>query len=109
MKRLTNLICWLLILPISVFSQTRMLTGTITDSKGDPVPFATVAVKGTAASTTAGEDGNYNINVSGSNIVLIVSSAGFTSREINVGSASSFDIQLQESGALAEVVVTALG
>lgn len=109
MKRLTNLICWLLILPMSVFSQSRVLTGTITNSTGSPVPFATIGVKGTSSSTTATENGKYSINVSGSEVILVVSSAGYNTREVNAGSASSFDVQLQESGALAEVVVTALG
>jgi len=109
MKSFTNLICWLLILPMSVFGQSRVLTGTITSSTGDPVPFATIGLKGTSSSTTAAENGKYSINVSGSDVILIVSSAGYTTREVTVGSGSSFDVQLQESGALAEVVVTALG
>ena len=109
MRRSINLICWLLIIPLSVFSQTRVLTGIITNSKGEPVPFATVALKGTSSSTNAAENGRYSINVSGSNVILIVSSAGYTTREVNAGSSSSSDVQLQESGALAEVVVTALG
>jgi TonB-linked SusC/RagA family outer membrane protein len=109
MKRLTNLICWLLILPLGVFSQSRSLTGTITSSKGDPVAFATVEVKGTSTVTTAGEDGRYTVSVSGSNVILVVTSAGFTSREINVGNSSSLNVQLEESGALSEVVVTAFG
>lgn len=109
MRRLTNLICWLLLLPMSVLSQSRVLTGTITNSTGSPVPFATIEHKGTSSSTTAAETGRYSINVSGSNVVLVVSSAGYATREVNAGNASTFDIQLQESGSLSEVVVTAFG
>lgn len=110
MRHFTNLACWLLmLLPMSVFSQNRVLTGTITNSTGNPVPFATIEQKGTSSSTTANENGKYNMTVSGSNIILIVSSAGFTTKEVNVGNASTFDIQLQESGSLSEVVVTAFG
>lgn len=110
MRRFTNVICWLLIfLPMSVFSQTRVLTGTITNSTGNPVPYASIELKGTSSSTTATDNGKYSINVSGSNVILIVSSVGFTTREVNTGNTSTFDIQLQESGALSEVVVTAFG
>src|SRR5687768_7423973 len=109
MKRLTNLICWLLILPISVFSQTRVLTGTIKTSSGEPVPFATIEQKGTTSATTAAVDGKYSLNVTGSNVVIVVSSAGFAPREVNVGNASTFDIDLESSGTLSEVVVTAFG
>ncbi|HKZ65671.1 MAG TPA: TonB-dependent receptor plug domain-containing protein, partial [Chitinophagaceae bacterium] len=109
MKRLTNLICWLLILPMSVFSQSRVLTGTVTNATGSPIPFATIEIKGTNSSTMAAENGKYSINVSGSDVILIVTSTGYLTREINTGNASSFDVQLQESGTLSEVVVTAFG
>ena len=109
MKKLINLFCWLLIIPTSIYSQSRMLTGTITNGKGDPVSFATVEHKGTSSITTAAENGNFSINVSGSDVVLIITSAGYITREVNAGNASSFDVQLRENGTLSEVVVTALG
>lgn len=109
MRRLTNLVCWLLIIPMSVFGQSRVLTGTITSNTGNPVPFATVEWKGTSSSTTANENGNYSLTVSGSNVILVVSSAGFNTQEFTAGNASSFNVQLTESGALSEVVVTAFG
>ena len=110
MRSSTNLICWLLMLfPISVFSQSRVLSGIVTSNSGSPVPFATIELKGTSSSTTADDTGKYSINVTGSNVVLIISSAGFTTREVNVGNAVTSDIQLDQSGALSEVVVTAFG
>lgn len=109
MRTFIKLLCLLLILPMSVFSQSRTLTGTVTNSKGDPVPFATIVVKGTSLSTTADENGRYRIDVSGSNVVLEVSSAGQVTREVKTGNVSALDIQLQESGNLSEVVVTAFG
>ena len=109
MRRIINLACWLLIVPMSVLSQSRVLTGNITSSAGNPVPFATVEWKGSSSSTTANENGNYSLTVSGANVVLVVSSAGFNTQEFTVGNASSFNIQLTESGALSEVVVTAFG
>lgn len=110
MRRLTNLVCWLLMLfPISLYSQTRVLTGRITNSTGNPIPYATIEIKGTSSSTAADDAGKYSLNVSGSSVILIVSSAGFTTNEVNVGNASTFDIQLVEAGGLSEVVVTAFG
>ena len=107
MRRFVYAISWLVMLPMSVLGQSRLLTGTVTNSKGDPVPFATVELKGTSSIVTAAETGRFSLNVSGSDVTLIVTSAGFTTREVKVGSASSFDVQLQESGTLGEVVVTA--
>src|SRR5262245_17779364 len=98
MRRCINLICWLLIFPMSIFSQSRTITGTITGSNGVPIPFATIKVKNSSSSTTASESGGFSINVTGSSVVLEVSSAGFATREINAGNASALDVQLQESG-----------
>ena len=109
MRRITNLVCWLLIIPMSVLSQSRVLTGTITNSTGNPVPFATIEWKGSSSSTTANENGNYSLTVSGSDVVIVVSSAGFASKEVIVGNASTLNVQLAESGSLSEVVVTAFG
>jgi len=109
MRNFIYLLCWLFLLPISVFSQSRTLSGVITNNNGNPVPFSTVAQKGTSNSTSANENGRYSLIVSGSNVVLTVSSAGFTTIEVNVGNASTYDIRLQVSGDLSEVVITAFG
>ena len=109
MRRLIPFLCLLFLLPISVFSQTRVLTGTVTNSSGVPIPFATVSVKGTDNTVAADANGAYSINVSGNNVTLVISSAGFADRQINVKAASSYNITLDEAGPMTEVVVTALG
>lgn len=96
-------------LPLTVFSQERTVTGTIKDEKGEGVPSATVVQKGTTRAATANETGAYSIVVSGSNITLVFSSAGFGSQELRVGTGNAYDVVLKESGGLDEVVVTALG
>jgi TonB-linked SusC/RagA family outer membrane protein len=99
----------LLLLPMALLAQSRQISGTVKDSKGNSVPFATVQQKGTNNSVSADDKGQFSITVSGNNVVLVVSSSGFSAKEISVGTASSYEIQLEETGALAEVVVTALG
>ena len=63
MRRLIYLIGCCLLLSMSVLSQSRVLTGTVTNKNGDPIPFATVEIKGTSAATTSGEDGKFSVNV----------------------------------------------
>jgi TonB-linked SusC/RagA family outer membrane protein len=94
---------------MSVFGQTKVITGTVTNSTGDPVPFATIQVKGTSSFATADENGRYNISVPGSDATLIITSTGFATREVKVGDASSLNVLLEQGGTLGEVVVTALG
>ncbi|MEM9327357.1 MAG: TonB-dependent receptor, partial [Bacteroidota bacterium] len=58
------------------------ISGSVTNDDGEPIPFATVGIKGTTTGVIADEFGRFEIQrVSGPN-VLIVSSAGFQSREI---------------------------
>ncbi|RZK48249.1 MAG: SusC/RagA family TonB-linked outer membrane protein, partial [Pedobacter sp.] len=85
------------------------ISRTIKDEKGEGVPSATVVQKGTTRAATANENGGYSIVVDGSNITLVISSAGFASQELKLGTGSTYDIILKESGGLDEVVVTALG
>ena len=98
-----------LLLPQLVFGQSRQVTGRIVDSKGEPLPLASVVVKGTNNGVTADENGNFTINVTGNNTTLVVSSAGLQPKEIRLGTANTYSITLDETGGLAEVVVTALG
>lgn len=100
----------LLLFTIAVWAQSRRtITGRVTDNAGGPVPLATVTVKGTSTSTVSDESGRFSITVEQENAVLVISSAGFGTREIPVGSAATLDVTLQPAGDLEGVVVTALG
>lgn len=102
-------LCLLICLPMLALSQTRQVTGKVTSASGEPIPLATVLVKGSTQGTSADENGNYSISVSGSNAVLVFSAAGFESKEIAVGNANVVNAQLTPSADLDEVVVTAFG
>ncbi len=99
----------LLLIPLTTLCQTRTVTGKITSEKGIAVPLATVHQKGTNTSVTASENGEYSIAVTGRSPVLVISSVNYQTLEIPVGSQSVVNAQLQSSGELSEVVVTALG
>ena len=95
--------------PFSVFSQTRNVTGKVTNESGAAVPLATVQQKGTMDAVTANEQGEFSISVSGKNPVLVVSSVNYDTREVAVGTQTTLNIELTSTGQLSEVVVTALG
>ncbi|HEX7905783.1 MAG TPA: SusC/RagA family TonB-linked outer membrane protein [Chitinophagaceae bacterium] len=99
----------LLLLPLCAFTQSRQVSGSIKNTKGEPVPLATIVQKGTAKGVTADDKGQFNITVTGNNVVLVVSSVGFVPSEITIGSATTYTVVLQDVAAMSEVVVTALG
>ncbi len=85
------------------------VTGTVTDSNGEPIPGATVSVPGTSIGTATDIDGQYSITVpEGSSLVF--SFIGFESQTIEVNNQSTIDVTLSESAqALDEVVVIGYG
>lgn len=98
----------MLLLPLTLLAQQKQIIGTITNNRGEPVPAATVQEKGTRNSVVADEAGRFAITVA-PDAVLVISSISFQTQEVPVGAAESYAITLSESGAMSEVVVTALG
>lgn len=84
------------------------VTATVT---GEPLPGATIAVKGTNFATSADADGNYTITVPQSGSVLVVSYQGMANREYTVNQAGTVNFQLDAgaSAVLNEVVVVGYG
>ena len=98
----------MLILLSSAMSAQETISGTITDENGVPLPGATIVVVETNDGTTTDFDGNYSINVSEGQTILL-SYVGYETLTLKVSDDSNFDISLKQSGALDEIVVTALG
>ena len=113
MKRKKLLFTYAFILvQFAVFAQSRVIKGTIKDSKtNETLPGVTVLVQGTTTATSTDAKGEFNISVEGADKKLVVSSVGFTTRIVPVpADMEVFEIAL-ESGSvmLQETVVTALG
>ncbi len=88
----------------------QTISGTVTDVDGQPIPGVSVVEKGTSNGVASDFDGNYSINVSSNNAVLIFSSIGFAKQEISIGQKTVLNIQMQEDAqSLEEVVVVAYG
>ncbi|BDD08838.1 SusC/RagA family TonB-linked outer membrane protein [Fulvitalea axinellae] len=91
--------------------QTFDIKGTVVDSKtGEGLIGASVAIKGTTNGSVTNVMGEYAIQDVPQGSVLVVSFIGYISKEVQVGNASTLNIQLDpDSKELDEVVVTALG
>ncbi len=91
--------------------QPSTITGEVISSvDGLGLPGVTVLLKGTQTGTVTDLNGNYRVEVPGSDAILVFSFIGFETQEVAVGSRRIIDMVLLESAqALEEVVVTALG
>ena len=97
------------ILPIEVKSAFEVVTGTVQDETGAPLPGAAVLVKGTTNGTITDLDGNFSIDVA-SDAVLVISYLGYTPKEVAVAGLSSLSIQLEpDARQLDEMVVVGYG
>ena len=108
--KVSPIFLWLIFLiPCFAMSQSRQISGTVTNAKGQPVPAATITEKSTNNTVVAKDDGTFTITVSVKNPRLVISSVNYKSQEVPLSSESAYTITLQEGGDLSEVVVTALG
>ena len=104
----TLLLC--VLFTLTAFSQTKTITGKVTDDKGNPVQGATVTAKGTKGGASTGADGTYKLTIPVTAKALIISSVGFTQQEISIGDQTSVDVALVTAQSnLNEVVVIGYG
>lgn len=93
----------------SVWAQTEVISGAVTDEAGVPLPGASVLIQGTTTGTQTDFDGNFTIEAAPGD-VLVISYLGFDTQEFTLGNATQIQISLsQGSSALDEVVVVGYG
>lgn len=100
--------CFLLV-SISVFSQEKTITGTVTDTSGEPLIGVSVVKQGTGNGGITDIDGKYSIKVS-SGATLEFSYVGMQKQLIKVGNQTVINVQMKDdSQVLAETVVIGYG
>jgi TonB-linked SusC/RagA family outer membrane protein len=91
------------------FSQTKTITGTISDASGF-IPGVNIVAKGTTNGVVTDFDGNYQISNITSDAVLVFSYLGYKTVEIVVGQEDTINVSMEEdTQALEEVVVVGYG
>lgn len=87
-----------------------LVSGTVTDDTGMPLPGASILVKGTTNGTSTDFDGKYSINIPNKATTLVFSYLGFVTQEIEIGGRSTINVTLITDNAnLEEVVVIGYG
>jgi TonB-linked SusC/RagA family outer membrane protein len=85
------------------------VTGKVTDQNNEPLPGATVSVRGTSSGTVTDVDGNFSLTVEEGQTISI-SFIGYVTQTRQIGAQTNFTIVLvQDSESLDEVIVTAFG
>jgi hypothetical protein len=94
----------------SSYAQTFVLSGKVTDSKNNALPFASVFVKGTTIGTNTNADGLYTLRLQPGDHEIIFQYVGYKKedRKVNINANQSLNITLQSDNyQLKEVQITA--
>lgn len=95
--------------PLASESAFEVVTGTVKDETGAPLPGAAILVKGTTNGTITDLDGNFSIDVA-PDAILVISYLGYTPKEVAVGGLSTLSVQLEpDARQLDELVVVGYG
>ncbi len=105
-------LCLMMMFTYGVGAQSTgyAISGTITDSKGNPVIGASVIEKGTTRGVASSTNGTYSIRVSDPNAVLAFSFFGLEPQEVPAAGRTAIDVVLKEATiAIDEVVAVGYG
>jgi TonB-linked SusC/RagA family outer membrane protein len=109
MRKFLTLLAVLVLLGSLAFSQSKVITGKVTDQAGQAVPFATIRIKGSKIGTSADAEGYYSIKATSAE-TLVITGTGVSAKEVVVGDVTTLNITVQhQATSLSEVVVTSLG
>ncbi|MFK8058921.1 MAG: TonB-dependent receptor [Polaribacter sp.] len=110
MKNFKNLLfVALLFVSATILGQTK-ITGKVVDETNQPLPGASIVVKGTDNGASTDFDGNFTLNSKTSSGLVVVSFIGYKSVEVSFSPSKNNlkTIKLTEdSGSLDEIIVTA--
>lgn len=107
MRKTLSQIFVLVLSSLLAFSQARVITGKVTDAGGSPIPYASVKVQSSGRGVTADENGNFSVEAAQGD-VLQISAVGIRSLNYTLGADNAVTVQVEKTGTLNEVVVTAL-
>lgn len=90
----------LLILPLTLHGQTRVVTGTVLDHRGQELPGVSIRLEGTTISTISGVDGTFSISFTADFAapVLLFSHPRQTTQRLDVSQESTLRVTLLPEG-----------
>ena len=93
-----------------VYAQNKQITGRVVDTKGEAAIGASILEKGTTNGVISDIDGNFSLNVSAPNAIIVISYIGFKSLELPASDPNLKRIVMKEdTEVLDEVVVVGYG
>ncbi|WP_298732470.1 TonB-dependent receptor [uncultured Chitinophaga sp.] len=111
MQKLLLLLCFTA-LSLATYAQTGSISGKVSDETGQPLPGATIFIKGTNQNTIAGADGSFKLQPVNGTATIVIRMIGYQpiERQLSVNGDLQQDFQLTaDAKGLNEVVVVGYG
>jgi TonB-dependent SusC/RagA subfamily outer membrane receptor len=109
MKSFVFFACFLLASTVSIYAQTKTVSGLVTDAAKEPLIGVSVRVQGTTTGTVTDIDGQYSLPVKTGD-VLEFSFVGMKAQLVTIGAQNTVNIVLQDDATmLTETVVIGYG
>ena len=90
MKKKLAVILFVFIAFSSVFGQTKV-SGIVVDKLKQPVPYANVVFKNSSTGTVTNEDGRFYMESPNTYTTLLITSVGFSDKEITLTKAVNYN------------------
>ncbi|MBN8720779.1 MAG: carboxypeptidase-like regulatory domain-containing protein [Sediminibacterium magnilacihabitans] len=87
--------CLLLVMATAFVSSSREVSGRVVNESGKPVSKARISIRGTQTVAVADSLGRFNLLVNNDQAVLIITAAGFETREQPVGKHTQVTVHLK--------------
>ncbi len=84
------------------FAQQITITGKVTDSQGNPIPWTNIYEKGTTNGATTDDDGKYTIQVKSRESILTASFIGYQDKQIPINGKTVLDFILDPDSEILE-------
>jgi len=110
-QKFSLLLLFMLTISVCSFAQkSKIIKGKVTDETNGGLPGVTVRVKGTKVATSTNQNGDFSIQISNPQDILVFNMLGTITKEVAVGNNSSLNISLvTDSKLLKDVVVIGYG
>jgi len=93
-----------------LYAQEKVLKGIVTDETDQPVPGASIFIKGTSTGTVTGLNGEYSLKLPATATMISVSYIGYTTQEIRLTGKPVLNVKIVPSAiGLKDVVVVGYG
>lgn len=95
---------------LPVQQQRKTLQGKVLDEQGLPLPGAALVIRGSSLGTVTDANGEFKLEYTGDNIVLIVTFIGYKRQEVAVENRTEITVRMEEDTAeLDDIVVVGYG